>query len=231
MHQRVLRTVGALSVLAAAMLTLADYLLEYNPDQGVSAQIIEPIWLESAPIRYTASLNLCMLFIPFYLGGFWLLYRLLRRTHPGCAALVAGGFAYGVVMGSPFLHGVMCLNPLIYGHLMTAGVSKGVVHTLIEGTILHAVFPTFLLHYLLTWVLVPTLLFVLVARGRTVLPRWFCLCNPLVFLLAGLAGSQIWPDVFRHLLPGSLNKGNLAMFAVCLLWTVREGKEIGRDPS
>lgn len=106
----------------------------------------------------------------------------------------------------------MCLNPLIYQLGLESGISLQFLNALIEQQITGAILPVFVGHYLLTWVLAPLLLFGLIISGKSILPRWAAVMNPLVFLAIGLAGLALFPQLFRYLAPGSINKGNLALF-------------------
>jgi len=111
--QNLYRFMGVSSVFAALMLSVADYLLEFHKEYGLSSSIVEPAWLEMAPWRFSLSIYLCMFMIPFYLLGFWLLYKVVSKTNKTLALILFILFSYGVVMGSPFIHGVMGLNSVI----------------------------------------------------------------------------------------------------------------------
>jgi hypothetical protein len=52
------RFMGVSSVVAALLLTLADYLLEFHKEYGLSTSIVEPIWLEMSPWRFSLSIYL-----------------------------------------------------------------------------------------------------------------------------------------------------------------------------
>ena len=208
------RFMGVSSVVAALLLTLADYLLEFHKEYGLSTSIVEPIWLEMSPWRFSLSIYLCMFMIPFYLLGFWLLYKAVSKTNKTLALVLFVLFSYGVVMGSPFIHGVMGLNSVIYAFLFNQGVSHELLVDLIEGTLFPTILPVFLVHYLITWVVAPILLFLHIIRGKSVFKRWTAFLNPFVFLMIGVVGLKLYPQLFAYLAPGAINKGNVAMFAL-----------------
>ncbi len=208
---RTVRNLGFLAACAAGIITLADYLLEFNLSHQAGTSIIEPEWIEMASWRFSLSLNLCAFVIPLYLAGFFMIHGLLKRTHPRSSLLLMGLFSYGVVMGSPLIHGVMSLNPLIYSFLVGTGDSE-VASELISSVITPAVLPVFLVHYLLTWVAAPLVLFILILTGRTVFPRPAALLNPLVFLLFFMGLHLMVPQIGVYLLPGSINKANTLLF-------------------
>lgn len=215
------RLMGLAACVSAFFLSLADFLLEFNPSYGVStSDIVEPAWATMAAWRFSASLSLCAFFIPLYLCGFYLLYVVIRQTNKKVALLVSLCFSYGLVMGAPLVHAVMALNPLIYQYGLRQGISVEILVSLIEKQITGAILPVFIVHYLVTWVLAPSILFVHIISGKSNLPRWSALLNPLVFLIFGMAGLAILPGLFKYLTPGIINKGNLALFLLltCKTW-------------
>ena len=205
---------GMSSILAALMLTLADYLLEFHKEYGVSSSIVETAWIDMSQWRFSASINLCMFMIPFYLFGFYLVYTVLSKTNKTLALVISLLFSYGLVMGSPFIHGLMSLNGVIYAYGIQQGWSHEALVGLIEGTLTPTVLPVFLVHYLITWVIAPSLLFLHIIRGKSMMKRYTAFLNPLVFLLVGVIGLRLFPSLFVYLAPGSINKGNVAMFAL-----------------
>lgn len=211
------RIAGISATLAAVLISIADYLLEFSPEYGVSSQIIEPGWQFMKSWRFPASIYLCAFMIPFYLGGFWLLYENLKTSHKKTAAIICLLFSYGVVMGSPLIHTLMSINPVIYKFGIENNIDMENINYLIESKLTGIIFPVFAVHYLLTWVIAPALLFGLIIRGKTSFSRWTAFLNPLVFLIVGMLALQIYPEIFKYLAPGSINKGNACLFFL-LTW-------------
>lgn len=218
----ILIILGYTAAIAAAVIAAADFLLEFNPQYGVASTIIEPAWEHMAPWRFSLSFNLCAFFIPLYIPGFYVLYQILKKPYPAAAALVCLTFCYGVIMGSPLIHGIMSINPLIYQTGLAHGMSSSLQQTLIVDTVTRAVLPVFLVHYLITWIIAPTVLFILIIRGNTILPRWSALLNPLVFMILGLIGQWLLPDIGIYFSPGSINKGNAALFFIATFYYQKE---------
>ncbi|MGD1833567.1 MAG: DUF6796 family protein [Sphaerochaetaceae bacterium] len=208
------RMMGILSITAAAVLTAADYLLEFHSGYGLGTSVVEPAWLTMGSWRFTLSIHLCLFMIPFYLAGFFLLHKALSRTHRAAAVIIPVLFSYGVIMGSPFIHGVMNLNALVYKNGVRLSISAEVLTDLIENTVTAAILPGFLFHYIITWIIAPCALFFTIISGKSVFRRWTAFLNPLVFLIAGTVGLKLLPSVFAYLAPGAINKGNLAMFTL-----------------
>lgn len=215
---------GIAAAVSALVIAAADYLLEFNPDYGISTDIVEPAWAEMNLLRPVISMNLCAFFIPFYIPGFWLLYRVIAETSRKTAVTLFVMFSYGVIMGSPLLHGVMSINPVLFKSGIEYGVERGVLTALIENNITSAVLPVFIFHYLITWVAAPLILFIYIISGRSVLKRWTAFANPLIFMLAGLGLKVMLPSVGVYLVPGSINKGNAALFLILALYMRAEQK-------
>lgn len=224
-HQtKLYRFMGISAIIAAVLLTVADYLLEFHQEYGVSSSIVETAWLAMPQWRFALSLYLCMVAIPFYLLGFWLVYIAVSKTNKTLALVIFVLFSYGTVMGSAFIHGIMSINPFIYSFGIQHQLSHEALEGFIEGTLTGTILPVFLVHYLVTWIAAPLLLFIHILRGKSVCKRWTAFFNPLVFLLVGVIGLVVFPKLFIYLAPGSINKGNVAMFALvtAILWN--EGK-------
>lgn len=216
---------GISAIIAAVLLTVADYLLEFHKEYGVSSSIVETAWLEMPSWRFSISIYLCMFAIPFYLLGFWLIYKAVSKTNKTLGLLLFILFSYGTVMGSPFIHGLMSINPFIYSFGIQQGISHEILVGFIEGTLTKVILPVFLIHYLVTWVIAPLLLFIHIIGGKSVFKRWTALLNPLAFLLVGVVGLLLFPKLFVYLAPGSINKGNVAMFALATAAMWNEGKQ------
>ncbi|MGE4454197.1 MAG: DUF6796 family protein [Sphaerochaeta sp.] len=218
------RIMGIASVFSALLISFADYLLEFHKEYGVASSIVETAWADMPLWRFSVSLSLCAFLIPFYLVGFWILSTALAKSSKRIAWVVFLLFSYGVVMGSPLIHGVMSLNGVIYSYGIDQGLSHEFLVSLVEGRITTTILPVFLFHYVITWVVAPAILFGYIISGKSVFKRWTAFLNPLVFLLVGVGGLYVLPQVFVYLVPGSINKGNAAMFllATIKLWNEEE---------
>jgi hypothetical protein len=217
----VYRVAGISSVMAAAMVAIADYLLEFSQNVELSAAIIEPVWLEIPEWRFQWSIYLCVLFVPFYIAGFWMIYRALSPTHKKTATAIFLLGSYGVVMGSPLIHTMISINPIVYkyGNSFSNEAFVFAQH-LINDKFVPLIMPALLVHYLITWIIPPLLFFIAVISGKTIYPRWSAFLNPLFFFIFFALGMAVFPDIFRYLYVGSINKGNVVFFLMpaVLLW-------------
>ncbi|NCD05008.1 MAG: hypothetical protein EOL97_02710 [Spirochaetia bacterium] len=218
-NKYIYRVFGILATFSAFVLIIADYLLEFNKDYGVEiSKIVENNWIYTPDWRFSFSIYLCSFLIPFYILGFYLLYKVLSKTNKLFAIVVFTLFSYGVIMGSPSIHTTMSLNGLIYKFGIMNDISSNLMSKLIADKITKAIFPVFVIHYLLTWIATPSILFVYIIRGKSEFKRWVAFLNPFIFLIIGLVGLSLAPSLFKYLTPGSINKGNFALF---LLVTIK----------
>lgn len=207
-----------LAAASAAIITVADYLLEYTGEPG-GMTVIDPAWMKMAGWRFPVSLNLCAFFIPFYLLGFWSVKCLLAQTHPRAAKVYFAATSYGTVMGASFVHGVLSLFPMIYQRLAGEG---GI--TLAENMIYDitaAIMPAFAVHYAITWVVPQILLFVLIIQGKTVFRRWTAFLNPCIFLVFGSICSVLASQALQPVYVGIINKGNTALFILAAVYSYK----------
>jgi len=213
-NKKLLRIMGIAATLSALLISIADFLLEYSPEYGVSNQIVEPEWYAMPEWRFSTSIYLCAFLIPFYIPGFWLLYKSIRINSQRLAALLFILFSYGVIMGSPLIHSSMCMNPLIYKFGLAKNLSPAVLEEFIGSKLTSVIFPVFISHYLITWIIAPLILFIYIIRGKSVFKRWVAFVNPLVFLIIGMLGLIVLPDLFKYLTPGAINKANACLFLI-----------------
>lgn len=219
------RFMGISSVIAALIISFADFILEFNKEYGISTNsIIETGWINMPYWRFSTSIYLCAFLIPFYILGFWLLYKVLSKTNQKVALVLFILFSYGVIMGSPLIHGLMAMNGIIYKFGIANGFDFELMKVLIEEEITKTILPVFIIHYIVTWIIAPSILFVHIIRAKTELKRWTAFLNPLIFLIVGIIGLKLIPSLFIYLTPGAINKGNAALFLLLTIkiWNYKE---------
>jgi len=227
--KKLYRFMGVSSFVAAIVISLADFLLEFNKEYGVSTSIVESEWVNMPDWRFSLSLYLCVFMIPFYILGFWLLYKALSKNNELFAISIFVLFSYGVIMGSPLIHGIMSINGVIYKYGINNGLGHELLTDLIAGKLTSTILPVFIFHYVITWIIAPIMLFIHIVSGRSIFKRWTAFLNPLVFMIVGFIGLKVLPTVFVYLTPGSINKGNAALFLLVTakMWHSDQLKEEG----
>lgn len=156
---------------------------------------------------------LAAFWLPFYLGGYWLIYQGLKRAFPTWAKLFFFPGVYGVIMGSPIAHTVLTLNPLIYKFGVEHGASE-LFSELITSKIVPLIKPVFATHYLLAFVFPPLIFFFTVLSGKTEFKKWLAFLNSLFIAIFFISGIFVFPKIFMYLLPGSINKGMAVFFLI-----------------
>ena len=225
------RFMGITASVSALLISVADFLLEFNKEYGISTEIVEAEWINTPNWRFLSSMYLCEFLIPFYILGFWLLYKVISKNNKKLAIVLFSLFSYGVIMGSPLVHGMMCLNAIIYKFGIGNGLSHELLKQLIEGQITNSVMPVFLVHYIITWFIASTILFLHIIRGKSILKRWTAFLNPLVFMIIWLLGLILVPKLFVYITPGAINKGNAVLFLLLTIkmWNYGEVEKINTD--
>ncbi|MGD1823108.1 MAG: DUF6796 family protein, partial [Pleomorphochaeta sp.] len=185
---------GIIAIISAFALCVADFLLEFNPEYGISvSSIVEPSWIEMSNWRFSLSLNLCAFFIPFYICGYFLVYKVIKKTNKKIATIILILFSYGTIMGSPLIHGVMCNFPIIYNYGLVNNIDINFLNNLIANELTSSILIVFIFHYLITWIISPSILFFYIISGKSKLKRWNAILNPLVFLIICLLGLKVFP--------------------------------------
>lgn len=114
---------ATIGTFGALVCSVADYLLEYlgreSETLGSIGQI-ETAWLTMGTWRFTASLIIAAVVIPLYGLGLFAVYRQMNSTHPTVAK------AYGIctaigMLGSFFIHGILCLLPIAFKTAYVSG--------------------------------------------------------------------------------------------------------------
>ncbi len=207
-----IRSMAIAAAVAAFSVMVADYLLEYMamPSLPVgSFGILETGMLGISFARLSASVNICGFAIPFYLLGFYAIYRELSLTKPGFAKAYLAMTGFGIMTAS-LIHGVIVYIAITYNQLMDAGQAElaiSVAESLYSSSLL-----IFWAHYFLTWIIPQVMLIVLILRKKTVYGRAAALFNPFTFLIIGSAMKLAFPELLQPLYVGSINRGNVALF-------------------
>ncbi|HNY16885.1 MAG TPA: hypothetical protein PKL75_05495 [Treponemataceae bacterium] len=215
-----LRAMSIAAAAAAFGVMVADYLLEYMSMPSIpvgSFGILETGMLGISFVRLSASVNICGFAIPFYLLGFYAIYRELSLTKPGFAKAYLAMTGFGIMTAS-LIHGVIVYIALAYNRLMDAGQSDLAVS--VAESLYASSLPIFWAHYFLTWIIPQIMLIVLILRKKTVYGRAAALFNPFTFLIIGSAMKLAFPELLQPLYVGSINRGNVALFLMAA-WYAR----------
>lgn len=210
---------GLLAITAAALLSLADMALLDAPAGGPGlggneALAAVPRW------RLLVGHYLGVLLLPAYIPGYWLVFRGLRDAGPwrSWPVFVLGSYTAAL---AAVTHGLVALLAVIARH---GAIDPPASRALLEQA-RSFVDP---LHGLVNALFALTSLWLAVAvlSGRTRLPRWLALANPLALALLFVLPTLVAPGAAaaRLAASASYNLGHLVFY--CLVTAA-----LGRDPA
>ncbi len=201
-----IRLFGLLGLAASLLVGAGEFLIHFSASgfEGPPFQ-----WLGKVPDSHISVGHFLVVFgVPFYLFGYWHLYRALR---PGSKRLAETVLALGVFA---FVIGGMWVS----SRAMLAQIVKS------GDTGLLAYYDS---HYeILVQVLRVIVLSISVAfasavwRGGTLYPRWMVLFAPILPLAVVFLLFLAIPVVGRFLVPTAMNVAHLVLF-VASLWSLR----------
>ena len=210
-----------LAIISAFALVLADYLLEYMgmPSNEIGGMgIIESSWINMQLWRFPLSIALCGFFIPFYLLGFYVLYKEIKVSSPKAAAAYFAMTGFGIMTAS-LIHGMLAYMPVVYKQLIDAG------HEALAVTITESIYTStmsvFWVHYAITWIVPQILLFALIISKKTMFSRFCVLFNPITFLVMALVLKGLNPHGFEFIYVAAINKANAATFIMAFIYARR----------
>lgn len=212
------------AAVASLCVMVADYLLEFMamPSAPVgSFGLLETGMRGISFTRLSASVNICGFAIPFYLLGFYAIYRELYLTKPGFAKAYLAMTGFGIMTAS-LIHGLLVYITMTYNQLMDAG--QPVLAVSVAESLYSSSLGIFWVHYFLTWIIPQVMLIVLILRKKTVYGRTAALCNPFTFLVIGSILKLASPDRLQFLFVGSINRGNVALFLMTAWYAFRAEK-------
>jgi hypothetical protein len=233
---RTLRLTGIAGIVAALCWTIGDALLlgarvrpedfpilaAYGNGTDLASMVVQSglQFFGASTFRLAAGALIAVLTTPLYLAGVWHIYLALRPAGRwssfGPALLLAEGYCM-----APFVHGsfyyiaeLVKLLPLLDGD-----AQGRVLDTAARATTV--LFGTYAVLAVVTiagfvWMIV------VVARGRSLYPRWIAIANPIVLMVLGSFADRVLPDPFSRWLEGAgFNLGMLFFFmlSVRVLWS------------
>ena len=230
--RRTLIAVSGLATLAGVAAMVADLALRYTSRQSA---LLSPAYLYYMGIpewRLLLGHFLGIAAITLEIAGFWVVSPLASAGGAGgarSARVMLLIIAFGTVVGIVF-HGSAALTALLAQARQAAPADAA---PLFAATV--ARFDDFVRPLALVAVVSLAVWSIwyatIVARGRTPLPRWLALCDPLVIALVCRVVSTVFPVTGLVLAPTALNISTTATFLAITLalwlglggWTARAG--------
>lgn len=203
-YNRKMNYIFAILAAAAGLLySLADYLLEYLPENSTVLDkygVVESAWAVMEAGRFTASLTLAAIITPFFVMGYICIYRQMQTTHPRYAkAFIVVTLIGG--LSDFFIHAILCIMPLVYKSVFEISGQTAAV------TVLEAMTGSFIVPFYAYFAFIFTgyiLWFVYAFKKNSVYPKWYAwllLTAALIQLVcSNFAGLQlIWIGAFSRL--------------------------------
>lgn len=217
--RRTLVLVSGLAALAGVAAMVADLALQYTSQQSA---LFSPAYLYYVGIpewRLLLGHFLGIAAIALEIAGFWVVSQLARAGGVRSARAMLLITAYGTVVGIVF-HGSAALTALLVQAQHAAPADAAPLFAATVARVDDFVRPLALVAVasLAVW---SVWYAIIVARGRTPLPRWLALCNPLLIALVCRVVSALFPVTGLVLAPTALNLSTTVTFlAITLaLWS------------
>ncbi|PIQ37141.1 MAG: hypothetical protein COW59_08815 [Lysobacterales bacterium CG17_big_fil_post_rev_8_21_14_2_50_64_11] len=209
--RRLLLLTGALGALAALLVGIAEFAMQFSPaggyeaaDYGYFAQV--PGW------RLSAGHFLGVLAAPLYLAGYLHIFLAMRPAPPWLRISVLLLGSYGFVIGAVWLGSRVYLGLIV--HTQTAAMNGDLLTALLASAAAHN---EPLIQVVRAAIGAASLLFVgAVLSGRTLYPRWIAAFSPIALLAAVFASYLLVPAIGIYLLPTAMNIAHFAFFVLSL---------------
>ncbi len=161
-----------LAAVAGLIYSLADYLLEYLPENSTVLDkygVVESAWASMDAGRFTASIALAAIITPFFVAGYICIYKQMQTTHPRYAkAFIAVTLIGG--LSDFFIHAILCIMPVVYKSVLGISGQAAAVTVLEDMTgsyivPFYAYFAFIFTGYIL-W-------FVYAFKKKSIYPKWY----------------------------------------------------------
>lgn len=189
---------------AALISSVADVLLLYNPAGGFFDPV--PHFYEGIPAgRFIWGHYLGIFFIPLELMGFLLIYKGLKPAGNWKAKGI-----YILAMYATFPGVAYHATCAFMGRIMQGG------HEAEYHDAFRALADPLAVAFILGFLCLSIVFAVIVARGKSLFPKWMAFFTPVSFYLVFVALWFIAPPVGRLLVPAGFNLGMFLFLGMCL---------------
>lgn len=207
---------GWIGLIGALFVGVGEFTLQFSPLGGYEAENYV-YFARISETRLTYGHFFSVLAAPLYLAGYWHLGQMFVRggsVKAGWFITLFGGYAF--VVGTAWLGGRVYLA--FTAHAIASAASPESTHMLTEllGTFGDHNEP--LVNALrLAMLIVSVLWIVLVARGKTLYPRWMAIFSPIALLATiFIIYFYISPTLGAWLLPAAMNVVHVILFALSI---------------
>jgi len=203
-----LKRTGIIGLIGAIMVGIGEFLLHYNPAGYNGGQYT--FFVSIANWRLITGHFITVLFVPFYIAGYWHFYLALKKgsNQLALAVLILGLFAFvigGMWIGSRGLLGFMAKS-YAAGETSLSLLDK---YRLLMET---------LVQLLRVIVLAISVIFVTtILKGNTQYPRWMAWFNPALILATVFLVFFVVPLIGNFIAPIAMNVTHIIAFSASLI--------------
>jgi hypothetical protein len=209
-RQSILRA-GWVGLIASLIVGVGELLLHFSAT-GYGGEGPYPFLVGVSAERLCRGHFLSVLAAPFYLVGYWHLYRCLAPAGKRMAQAVFFIGSYGFVIGTAWLASRIGLALLVQADA-AAGGGETLRH-LIDAYDAHG--ESLVQVIRVTTALVSIGFVGLILTGRSRYPRWMALFNPILLLALVFASYFAVPAVGKYLVPTAMNVAHFGVFGASL---------------
>ena len=203
------RFAGWIGLLGAILVGSAEFLIQFNPAGGYE-DAGYTYFSDISADRLTLGYYMAVLSAPFYIVGYWYLERLLRPAGHGLATafflIGAYAFAVGAVWLGERAFLAFTVQAIAAGDANSALLERMAAHNEPLVNILRVAMAA----VSIIWVL-------LILRGKTALPKWMALFNPITILATIFGLYFVAPTIGIYILPIAMNVTHAIIFGLALL--------------
>ncbi len=202
-----LKRTGIIGLIGAVMVGIGEFLLHYNAagyNQGHYG-----FFVSIANWRLITGHFITVLFVPFYIAGYWHIYLSLKKgsNKMALAVLILGVFAFvsgGMWIGSRGMLGFMAKS-YAAGETSLSLLDK---YQLLMET---------LVQILRVVVLAISIIFVTaILKGNTLYPKWMAWFNPVLILATVFLLFFLMPSIGNLIAPTAMNVTHVVVFSASL---------------
>ena len=203
-----LKRTGIIGLIGAIMVGIGEFLLHYNPAGYNGGHYA--FFVSIANWRLITGHFITVLFVPFYIAGYWHFYLALKKgsNQLALAVLILGVFAFvigGMWIGSRGLLGFMAKS-YAAGETSLALLDK--YRFLMET----------LVQLLRVIVLAISIIFVTaILKGNTLYPQWMAWFNPALILATVFLVFFVVPSIGNFIAPTAMNVTHIIAFSASLI--------------
>lgn len=208
---------GYIGLLAAILVGLGEFLLHF-PGQEDNGQYTYSFLLGISKQRLLTGHFIAVCAAPFYLVGFWHIYKMLEPAGGKLPAFTGLIGSYGLILGAVWLGSRGMIAAIVQMQANMLGVTD-LLNSLIND---YNIYSESLLKIVRATVLLMSASYMyLVFKGNTYYPKWMFLLSPFVLLLIIFATYFLMPSVGKYVIPNAMNVAYIIFFSASIIVAVK----------